>query len=465
MNGSKTCVFIFRRDLRIQDNTGLLYALNKYDKVIPVFIFTPEQITKKNEYRSTNAVRFMLESMKDLNMNLNQYKSKLHVLYGKNVDIIKLIIDEENVNAIVTNMDYTTYATKRDERIRTICKKHDVEFESIEDYLLAPIGTFLKPNEEPYKVYSPFFNKMLKKRKYIQKIDKQTSIFKKLYTFKNLQTVDTNHLEINENPDILVSGGRRHGLQYLSKINEFRRYESTRNTLSNRTTHLSAYIKFGCVSIREVYWRLNSLFGYKHGIISQLIWREFFYYIGYYFPYVLTGESFKSKYNYLEKRWRNDTMELRLWQNGETGFPIVDAGMRELNATGYMHNRSRLITSNFLNRIYGQDWRNGEKYFAKSLTDYDPLVNNGNWQWIASVGVDTKPYFQRVFNPWLQSERYDENAEYIKKWVPELKNVRPKHIHKWYKYCEDERYKEVDYPIPSVDYHKRRDASLKMYSK
>ena len=458
------CIFIFRRDLRIQDNTGLLHALKEYDNVIPVYVFTPEQITQKNKYRSPNAIRFMLESMKDLNKNLIQYKSKLHIIYGKNEDVIIDIINQENIDAVVTNMDYTPYAKKRDERIRKICKKHNILFDLIEDYLLAPIGTFLKDDEQPYKVYSPFYNNVLKKRKHVQKPNKHISSFNKLVKFKNVQTISVLDLETNDNPNILVKGGRQYGLKYLSKINNFKNYESTRNTMSYSTTHLSAYIKFGCISIREVFWKLQSLFGYKHGIISQLIWREFFYYIGNYFPNVLKGEPFNSKYKYLDKRWRNDALELGLWKKGETGFPIVDAGMRELNATGYMHNRARLITSNFLNRIYGQDWRNGEMYFAQHLTDYDPLVNNGNWQWIASVGVDTKPYFQRVFNPWLQSERYDETAEYIKKWIPELKNVKPKHIHKWNVYCKDERYINVDYPVPSVNYSKRREASLKMFS-
>lgn len=459
------CIFIFRRDLRIKDNTGLIHALTKYKRVIPIFVFTPEQITKTNTYRSTNAVRFMVESMKDLNQELKQYNSKLHVFYGTNVEVIGKLVEDSKIKAIVTNKDYTPYAIKRDKQVSILCKKSNVDFESIEDYLLAPIGTFLKDNNEPYKVYSPFYNSLLKRRKYIQNVNRHTSQFTKLSVSSEYNTIDINTLEISENTNILVKGGRKHGLQILSMVSKLKQYTSTRNIMSYKTTHLSAYIKFGCVSIREVYWKLYSLFGSKHGIIAQLIWREFFYYIGYYFPDVLKGEVFNPKFKYLDKKWKKNKMELNLWKNGKTGFPIVDAAMRELNATGYMHNRGRLITSNFLNRIYGQDWRAGEKYFAQRLTDYDPMVNNGNWQWIASVGVDTKPYFQRVFNPWLQSERYDQNAAYIMKWIPELKNVKSEHIHNWYKYCKDEKYISIDYPEPSVNYKVRRDQSLKMYSR
>ena len=169
--------------------------------------------------------------------------------------------------------------------------------------------------------------------------------------------------------------------------------------------------------------------------------------------------------DYLNKRWFNDTNEFNKWKKGITGYPIVDAAMRELNNTGYMHNRGRLITANFLNRILGQDWRRGEKYFANCLVDYDPLVNNGNWQWIGSTGVDTKPYQQRIFNPWTQSDKYDKDAAYIYKWVPELKGVPANHIHKWDKYCDNELYKDIEYPKPMVSYEERRQTSLKMYKK
>ena len=194
-----------------------------------------------------------------------------------------------------------------------------------------------------------------------------------------------------------------------------------------------------------------------------MFWRDFYFYIAYYFPEVLKGKNYNEKYNKIKWKWSKKNYDA--WCNGETGYPIVDAGMRELNMTGYMHNRSRLITCNFLNRLLGIDWRWSEIYFAQNLTDYDPSVNNGNHQWVASVGVDPKPYFQRLFNPWLQSKKFDADAEYIKKWVPELKSVPAKEIHEWEKYCINYDLKKLNYFKPIVEYSKARQESIKMYRK
>jgi deoxyribodipyrimidine photo-lyase len=210
--------------------------------------------------------------------------------------------------------------------------------------------------------------------------------------------------------------------------------------------------KYGCLSIREVYHIL------KHeDLKAQLIWREFYYYINYYFPKLLSkSKSFQSKYDGI--KWVHNNKHLELWKRGETGYPIIDACMRQLNTTGYMHNRGRLIVANFLNRILGLDWRFGELYFAQQLIDYDPCVNNGNWQWVSSVGIDTKPSSQRIFNPWLQSKRYDHDCIYIKQWIPELKDIPSNHIHQWDIYGD----KKI-YILPIIDYADARQRSLKMY--
>lgn len=466
----KYCIFIFRRDLRIIDNNGLHYALQHYDNIIPIFIFTPEQI-QKNIYKSKNAIQFMMESLETLNDELKKYSSKLHYFYGKNNDILEEIIKKVHIEAIVSNMDYTPYARKRDLQILKICKKHHIPFHSIEDYLLSSIGDFIKDDGEPYQVFTPFKNNVIendniipKPKKLHKHIDKCVS----LSSLKSINPYDNDIIKtIMKNKNIMnrMIGGRKNGMSKLSSINKFSKYNTERNNVSIETTSLSAYIKFGCISIREVYWKIKDKLGKNNELLTQLVWREFYYYIGYYFSHVLNGEIFNSKFNYLDNRWNTNTNHLNKWKQGKTGYPIVDAGMRELNTTGYMHNRARLITSNFLNRILGQDWRLGEKYFANTLIDYDPLVNNGNWQWIASVGVDTKPYQQRIFNPWLQSEKYDPDAKYIYKWIPELIDVSPKHIHKWEEYCNREEYKHISYPKPIVDYKKARDESLKMYKK
>ena len=225
------------------------------------------------------------------------------------------------------------------------------------------------------------------------------------------------------------------------------------------TTHLSAYIKFGCISIREVYHLIKQTFGIDHGIIRELIWREFFAHILYAYPEVV-GQSYQTKFR--ELKWDNKTEYFEKWTHGMTGFPIVDACMRELNTTGYMHNRGRMTTASFLIKTLLIDWRFGEQYFARQLTDYDIASNNGNWQGISGTGVDMKPYF-RDMNPWIQSKKFDKYAEYIKKWVPELTNVEPSDIHIWYDKWNDAKYKNITYPKPIVDYNERKTQMLAMY--
>ena len=354
-------------------------------------------------------------------------------------------------------MDYTPYALKRDKEISNLCEKNGINCVMKEDYLLKPIGTMLKSDGDPYTVYTPFKNNGFK-----EKIDKPSKDrVKNLVKTSKLKSDDYIKYEVNNN--ILVNGGRKNGLSQLSKIKNHSKYNTNRNTLSIETTLLSAYIKFGCISIREVYWKIIDKLGKSNTLLAQLFWREFYYYIAYYFPQVLKGKNYNEKYDDIE--WTKNKKNFEKWCNGETGYPVVDAGMRELNETGYMHNRARLITSNFLNRMLGMDWRLGEKYFATMLTDYDPSVNNGNWQWIASTGVDPKPYFQRLFNPIIQSEKFDKNGEYIKKWIPELKSVPVKDLHNWESKFKNYDVKKLGYFQPIVEYKKAREESVKMYRK
>ena len=452
---TKYSIFIFRRDLRIYDNVAFNYAMSNYNNILPIFIFTPEQISSKNKFKSDNAVQFMIESLKELDTELKQNNSKLHIFKGDNIKILKSIINDIDVENIIFNMDYTPYAIKRDKDIEILCKSKDISCIIKEDYLLKPIGSFLKKDGDPYTIFTPFKNNGFK-----QKIDKPSRLkVKNLSKSNKLKTTDYIKYTINEN--ILVNGGRSNGLKQLNKVKSQKEYNNDRNTLSIETSLLSAYIKFGCISIREVYSKIKVKLGLNNALLSQLFWREFYFYIAYYFPQVLKGKNYNEKYNEIE--WNKNSLLFKKWCDGETGYPVVDAGMRQMNKTGYMHNRARLITSNFLNRMFGMDWRLGEKYYAQMLTDYDPSVNNGNWQWIGSTGVDPKPYFQRLFNPILQSEKFDKNAEYIKEWVPELKNVPAKDIHKWESKYVD--YKEINYAKPTVEYKKARKDSIIMYKK
>jgi deoxyribodipyrimidine photo-lyase len=442
-------IYIFRRDLRLEDNLGLQFAIKNCKNIIPIFIFTPEQI-KVNEFKSDNAIQFMIESLKELDTELKKHKSKLLILQGDNIKVLNKLKKKLGISDIIFNQDYTPYAKKRDLEIEKFCDKNKINCHQIEDYLLSNIGTFLKVDGNPYTIFTPFKNNGLKKV-----IDKP-----KKTKFKNLVNIDykgDEYIKYKINEDILVNGGRENGLKQLSKLGKQKSYNKNRNELSINTSHLSAYIKFGNISIRETYWKIRDSLGVSNELIPQLFWREFYYYIANYFPQVLEGKNYNKKYD--KVKWNNNKKYFQSWCEGKTGYPVVDAGMRELNKTGYMHNRARLITANFLNRILGCDWRIGEKYYASRLTDYDPSVNNGNWQWIASTGVDPKPYFQRLFNPWLQSKKFDKDCEYIKKWVPELKDIPNKEIHDWEKYS----HKYDIYLQPVRDYKEGREASVKMY--
>lgn len=445
-------LFIFRRDFRLHDNTAFIECYKKSDKIIPIFIFTPEQVTKSNEYFSSNAFQFMLESLNDLNTELkNDYNSQIHYYYGDNIDVLKsLLINFDN---IYFNMDYTPYAKKRDEKIQTFCKENNKECFVYEDYLLMNIGTYLKKDGTPYEKYTPFKNNA--QLIPVNKPNNYTFTGKKLDKIKFTFDLDSLNKYYTKNPNILVHGGRNNALNILKNMKNFANYEKERNELNQSTTHLSAYIKFGCVSIREVYNTIFKLFGIKHTLISQLYWREFYYYLSYYIPRVLEGKSLKEKYDKI--KWENNKTILNAWKNGETGFPGVDAGMREMNETGFMHNRARLITSGILIKILDCDWRLGEKYFATQLVDYDPSVNNGNWQWSSGSGADSQPYF-RIMSPWKQIIDNDSNCMYIKKWIPELRDIPCKDILKW-----DNSPIKNNYPKPIIDYKFMRGETIKKY--
>ena len=449
-------LYLFRRDLRLYDNLALQHAL-KYKNTLPCFIFTPEQITKKNKYRSEHAIQFMIESLDALDQELHKHDSRIHYFEGDNIVVLDKIVKSISVDRIVFAKDYTPYALKRDKTICEWCKVKNIICVCVEDYLLADMGTFLKTNQEPYQIFTPFKNYVLRHENAIMK--PQTHSFVNISKTNKLIGVECGLLYQDiVHPQQMVKGGRQQGLKYLQISLRQKHYDDNRNQLTYVSTHLSAYIKFGCMSVREVFWKWRTVFPVTHGLIGQLLWREFYYYIIYFFPEGLRGIPFQEKYRYL--KWGKNASYINAWKKGKTGYPIIDASMRQMIATGFMSNRSRLVTANFLVRILGQDWRIGEQYFATMLTDYDPAVNNGNWQWISSVGVDPKPHFQRLFNPWNQSREYDKQAIYLKTWLPELNEVLPEHIHEWHTFHT--QYK-VKYPPPIVDYKTQRLLSLKKY--
>ena len=452
-------IFIFRRDLRLKDNLGLIEALNNSKNVITIFIFTPEQIDK-NSFKSDNAIQFMVESLTELQKKIKKKNGELYFFYGKQDVVIKKILKDNSIDAIYFNKDWTPYAMKRDESINKICKKNKIDCIQTEDYTLLPINKLLNQNGEVYKVYGAFYRNA--KKFNVPKPKKITD-----YKFSKLKKGDNIQLKFidkfyKKNENILVKGGRKKALKILKKVKSFDEYSTKRNELDYETTHLSAYTKFGCVSIREVYHKMKKNLKPENQLFNQLFWKEFYVYISKYIPHVLKGKSMKLKYDKI--KWNTNNTIFKKWCEGKTGFPIVDAGMRELNETGYMHNRSRLITSGFLVKLALIDWKKGEKYFATKLTDYDPAQNNGGWQWSSGSGADSQPYF-RIMSPISQSTKFDPDGSYIKMWIPELKNVEPKHLHDWEKFNNLYNLKEIDYVKPCLDYKNARKRTMEIYKK
>ena len=422
-------LFLFRRDLRIDDNVGLNLLSNVCENIYTIFIYTPEQISNKNKYKSEKAITFMNQSINDLKNKIIKKGGNLYTLYGSINNIIRYIIPLLDISVIGFNIDYTPYSIRRDDEIISLCKQMNVQYILGYDYyLINPTKYKLK-----YKKFTPFYNLV---KKYIIDIPTYYNI-----RFKKSTKIKKYNIEWNTNEPLILIGGRTNGLKQLEY---FITKKYITNDLNIYTSLLSPYIKFGCISIREVYLftKHNSIF------TRQLFWREFYALIMLNNPYVLY-RPMKDSYNYII--WNNNSEWFDAWCNGHTGFPIIDASMRELKSNGYIHNRSRLIVSNFLIKILFISWQRGEKYFAQTLIDYDPSNNNGNWQWSAGCGVDNQPYF-RIFNPWIQSKRFDNKCHYIKKWIPELQHVLCDDIHKWYLYY----HKYNTYIPPICDYYEQK---------
>lgn len=458
-------VHIFTRDLRVEDNTALLEIAalgKKVDNFFPVFVFTPEQVTQKeNKYKSNNAVQFMIESLTSLNKSLN---SKMAFYYGKFEKIVGKMLKRAGFgkgDRVYLTKDYTPFADKREKILAKICDSIGSEAVFVEDYCLHNPGTVLTLSGTVYQKYTPYYRNAIKTA--VRTVGKAKIESGKIFRMSgsNYSLGKATGLYV-ENKDLNKRGGREEALKQLGLLKDQKYYDKVRNDLDKKTSELSAYIKFGNVSIREVFWKVKEMFGLKHLIIAQLIWHDFYYQLGYAFPKVMAGKPLKDPYSGIV--WSKSSGNFDAWKNGMTGYPVVDAAMRQLNKIGYMHNRGRLIVASFLVKTLLIDWREGEKYFAQKLEDYDPLVNNGNWQWVSSSGADSQPYF-RIFNPWLQGEKFDPTTSYIKYFVPELEKVPIKCIHQWYKYCDDPKFASIKYPKPIVDYKTAKEKVVKAYKK
>lgn len=450
----KLSLFVFRRDLRLQDNSGLIAALQSSQEVIPCFIFDSRQL-EQNEYKADNCIEFMARSLQCLDDELKTKNSNLYYFYGIAEAVIAKLIDVLPIEAVFVNRDYTPFSIKRDEKIAKVCKQHKVDFHSYPDLLLHEPEMIHKSDNKPYTIYTPFFHKASEIAVSYPQRNIANNYYKKDIQYTDNKTL--NKLLSHTNPNLVVKGGRSEAKKLLKKIGDLKNYATSRNIPAILgTTHLSAHNKFGTISIREFYHFVAKTFGPKHTLLNELYWRDFFTHIAFHYPKVF-GHEFNEKFTNIQ--WQTNKKYFYAWCNGETGFPIVDAGMRELNTTGYMHNRVRMITASFLIKDLHIDWRLGERYFAQKLTDYDPSVNNGNWQWAASTGCDAQPYF-RIFNPWLQQEKFDRDCVYIKRWIPELNRLSPKEIHQWVKQTP---LNKTNYPKPIVNHTLQAKLAKKYY--
>ena len=418
----KISIFWFRRDLRLEDNTALNQALSKKLQVLPVFIFDEEILHElpNNDPR----VNFIYNSLNKIDQTLKKHNSSLLCLRGKPIEIWKNLLEKFQIESVFVNKDYEPYARHRDQKIKQILEKHGISFISLKDQVIHEENEILKNDNKPYTVFTPYKRKWLElyeAKPYTNKVD-FNNFYSKIRVFPSMEELGI------KKSDISVKDFD------LSKVDD---YEQIRDYPHiDQTSYLSPHLRFGTVSIREILSKLkpsNSVFQ------SELIWREFFMQILYHFPHVVT-ENFKPKYNAIN--WLNNSTDFEKWCTGKTGYPIVDAGMRQLNKTGYMHNRVRMITAGFLCKHLLIDWRLGEAYFAKKLLDYELSSNNGNWQWAAGTGCDAAPYF-RIFNPYEQQKKFDKYQDYIKKWVSEINTDQ--------------------YPKPMVEHKFARNRALEAY--
>lgn len=428
----KICIFWFRRDLRLDDNVGLYQALQTDYPVLPIFIFDTEIL--ENLPKNDPRVSFLHAQLQIMQKELqNKFESGIAMYKGNPLAVFERLIKEFTIDSVYTNHDYEPYARDRDSQVQLFLEENGVNFHTFKDQVIFEKNDILKNDGNPYVVYTPYKNRWKENfNPSLHLVDYDTfSNFHKLCKKTNLPDLQLSDINFEPSniqvPDFNVTP---HLIQ---------QYEETRNfpAKENGTSRLGPHLRFGTVSIRKVVKKAiaeeNEVFW------NELIWREFFMQILWHFPNTVNN-AFKPKYDRIV--WRNNKTEFELWKKGQTGYPLVDAGMRELNTTGFMHNRVRMLVASFLCKHLLIDWRWGEAYFAEKLLDYDLASNIGNWQWASGSGVDAAPYF-RIFNPTTQVDKFDNKKEYINKWVPELQ--------------------DLTYPSKMVDHKMARERCLKVY--
>jgi len=422
----KINIFWFRRDLRLDDNRALNKALNSGLPVLPVFIFDTD-ITDELPPDDPR-ISFIHETLSSVSMTLRKEGSSVYALSGAPADIWDRLVKSFEINAVFAARDYEPYAIQRDNAIEQLLQKSGISFLRIKDQVIFEEAEILKPDNKPYTIFTPYRNSWLKKLNgnipeiLTEKAENHSNYFQCRYSMPSLEDIGFRKSSIRVRPND------------LSVIPDYHKYRDIPS--ADKTSYLSPHLRFGTVSIRKI---IRKALDENITFLNELIWREFFMQILYHFPDVVT-RNFKPVYDFIH--WRNDEKEFQRWCNGETGYPIVDAGMRQLNNTGYMHNRLRMITAGFLCKHLLTDWRWGEAYFAQKLVDYELSSNNGNWQWAAGTGCDAAPYF-RIFNPETQQKKFDPEYEYVKRWVDD--------------------YAKPGYPDKIVDHDFARQRSIAVY--
>jgi deoxyribodipyrimidine photo-lyase len=423
-------IFWFRRDLRLQDNAGLFHALKDDNPVVPLFIFDSNILDELDD-KYDRRVEFIHLALQEVQLQLVKMDSSLETRYGVPLDIFTGLLNEFSIGKVFTNHDYEPYAKHRDSGIEKLLKDHGASFHSFKDQVILEKNEVLKEDGKPYTVFTPYSKKW---KSVLTGFHLQSYSTSKYFSnfFKQPERKIISLQEMNFKP----AGQSFPGKEWQGAI--IRNYKEQRDFPSVQgTSRLSVHLRFGTISIRVLAGEAGAL---NETFLDELIWRDFYQMILWHFPKVV-AHAFKAEYDSIN--WRNNENEFTAWCNGQTGYPIVDAGMRELNATGFMHNRVRMIVASFLTKHLLIDWRWGEAYFAKKLLDYDLAANNGGWQWAAGSGCDAAPYF-RIFNPHLQTQKFDPELKYIRKWVPE--------------------FEEFTYPQPIVDHKMARERCLFTYA-
>ena len=425
----KISIFWFRRDLRLHDNVALFNALKSVEKVLPIFIFDTSILEKlsKNDAR----VSFIIKELRSMNEDLKSFDASINIYHGKPIEIFESLIKKYPIASVFTNHDYEPYAIKRDQEIKELLISENINFNSFKDQVIFEKNEITKKDGNPYVVYTPYSKKWIEAYEQINHTHYTSEdLLSQLYTQSKAKELTLEELGFEETNTPIKN--------YIFNSRIINEYEETRNfpALDN-TSKLGPHLRFGTVSVRQMVSRAEEQ--ENKTFLKELIWREFFMQILWHFPHT-HKDSFKPKYDRII--WRNNEDDFKKWCNGTTGYPMVDAGMRQLNNTGFMHNRVRMLVGSFLCKHLLIDWRWGEAYFAEKLHDYEMSSNVGNWQWVAGTGVDASPYF-RIFNPTSQIKKFDKDFSYIKKWVPD--------------------FQELTYPSPMVDHKFARERCLKTY--